>query len=261
MDRRKRTGIIEENIENPFTLSIGDLMAALLLIFVLLLASTLLKVKEIEEVVMENAQLADKYIQQKEIIYKDLKNEFEKEKKDLKIEIIKETLTIRFSDHIFFDSGKSKLKKDFDGKKTEMDDFFKRYISLLKKHKKNIKEIRIEGHTDTDPGKEEKSVCSYHEKDPYLYNMKLSQDRAQSVLKYIFESQEINKKDLNEINELIVAIGFSYSKLLPPKPDGSEDKDGSRRVEFSIRTKAEEKIEEIYKKGINDDQSRGNPQD
>ncbi len=257
MDRRKRTGINEQTAESPFSLSIGDLMAALLLIFVLLLASTLLKVKEIEEEkkketeeVKKNAALASDYISQKGEIGKDLKEEFGN-KDYLKIE--EQTLTIRFSENIFFDEAGYELNQNFYNNKGQMDDFFKRYIGLLQKHKKNINEIRIEGHTNSKPIK--------MKKDSYLGNMELSQKRAQSVLEYILKSQEINKNDIEDIKKLIVAIGFSYSKLLYIDNGKKEDEINSMRVEFSIRTKAEEKIEEIYKKGINDDQSRGNPQD
>ena len=66
MNRSKQ---ITEETENPFALSIGDLMAALLLIFVLLLASTLLKLQDEFET---KSQVAERYTAIKEDIYKEL---------------------------------------------------------------------------------------------------------------------------------------------------------------------------------------------
>ena len=44
--KRGSTTYQEEEPQNPFALSIGDLMAALLLIFILLLSSTLLRLQD-----------------------------------------------------------------------------------------------------------------------------------------------------------------------------------------------------------------------
>ena len=64
---------INEEPENPFALSIGDLMAALLLIFILLLASTLLKLQDEFET---KSQVAERYTAIKEDIYNELMIEF-----------------------------------------------------------------------------------------------------------------------------------------------------------------------------------------
>ena len=73
MNRSKQ---ITEETENPFALSIGDLMAALLLIFVLLLASTLLKLQDEFET---KSQVAERYTAIKEDIYKELMIEFKED--------------------------------------------------------------------------------------------------------------------------------------------------------------------------------------
>ena len=73
--------------------------------------------------------------------------------------------------------------------------------------------------------------------------MKLSQGRTRSVLKYVLqtigESQEI--RDWLKLH--LTANGLSSSKLITV--NGIEDRKASRRVEFRVRTKSEERIVNI----------------
>jgi outer membrane protein OmpA-like peptidoglycan-associated protein len=120
-----------------------------------------------------------------------------------------------------------------------LDDFFPRYIKLLfTKYKDNIEEIRIEGHTS--------SEWMEYKIDPetaYFKNMKLSQDRTRSVLIYVL--QMIKADTLKQwARGKITANGLSSSKLII-KPNGEEDKEASRRVEFRVRTDAESQIGKI----------------
>ena len=72
--------------------------------------------------------------------------------------------------------------------------------------------------------------------------MKLSQDRTRTVLEYCFNLLDETKKDW--AMSKATANGLSYSHIIK-NPDGSENPDRSRRVEFRIRTNAERKLEEI----------------
>ena len=62
--------------ENPFSLSLGDLMAGLLLIFVLLLSFVMLDLMEKEK---HQLEIAETYESLREDLYIDLKREFEKD--------------------------------------------------------------------------------------------------------------------------------------------------------------------------------------
>jgi outer membrane protein OmpA-like peptidoglycan-associated protein len=120
-----------------------------------------------------------------------------------------------------------------------LDDFFPRYIKLLfTKYKDNIEEIRIEGHTS--------SEWMEYKIDPetaYFKNMKLSQDRTRSVLIYVLQMIKADKLK-QWARGKITANGLSSSKLII-KPNGEEDKEASRRVEFRVRTDAESQIGKI----------------
>lgn len=220
---RKKFREEEGYSENSFNLSVGDLMAGLLFIFVLLLMGALLQVQEKAE---KDKELAERYDNTKTHLYIDLLAEF---KKDLAVwgADIDSTLSIRFQEpSMLFDEAQSDLKPKF---KEILDDFFPRYISVLSKskYKDNIKEIRIEGHTNSNG--------------EYFSNMELSQNRTRSVLQYCMGM--VSHDEAEWLRGVITANGLSSSHLI--YRNGVEDKDLSRRVEFRIRTNAEEVLEEI----------------
>lgn len=229
---KKRTKKINENEENVFSSSTGDLMAGLLFIFILLLMGALLRVQQKAE---QDEEVVRRYDQIKTQLYIDLQDEF---KDDLKAwrATIDPSLSVRFQEpSMLFDEGKAELKDSF---KVILNDFFPRYIAVLKRkqYKDNIEEIRIEGHTNSNG--------------EYFSNMKLSQDRTRAVLQYCLGLMK--SKDLPWAKRLITANGLSSSH--PILRNGKEDKQLSRRVEFRVRTNAEKQLEEIAAKRLKDKQ-------
>jgi outer membrane protein OmpA-like peptidoglycan-associated protein len=181
---------------------------------------------QVQEKAEKDKELADRYDNTKTHLYIDLLAEF---KKDLAVwgADIDSTLSIRFQEpSMLFDEAQSDLKPKF---KEILDDFFPRYIAVLSrsKYKDNIKEIRIEGHTNSNGD--------------YFSNMELSQDRTRSVLQYCMGM--MSKEEEEWLRGVITANGLSSSHLI--LRNGVEDKNLSRRVEFRIRTNAEEVLEEI----------------
>jgi outer membrane protein OmpA-like peptidoglycan-associated protein len=206
---------------SPFDLSVGDLMAALMLIFVLLLSATLLNLQE-------KAELADRYKDRKVEIYDQLMKEFESDLARWNVEIDREDLIVRFKEpDILFQSGESKLKPEFIA---ILNDFFPRYLKILLKpeYKSGIEEIRIEGHTDN--------------VGPYLDNVKLSQERTFAVLQHVLMNESIHGEELYWVQKKLTSNGLSYSKPIASN-DTPAGKKLNRRVEFRIRTDAEKQIE------------------
>ena len=223
---KKRPIEYQEKEENAFSMSTGDLMAGLLFIFILLLMGALLRVQEKAE---EDDQIVQRYDQLKTQLYIDLQEEF---KDDLTVwrATIDSTLCVRFQEpSMLFSLNLATLKPLF---KEILDDFFPRYIKVLKRpdYKNDIIEIRIEGHTDSTGD--------------YFYNMQLSQDRTRTVLQYCFNLMEEDEKQWAK--SIITANGLSSSQ--PIILDGKEDRDLSRRVEFRVRTNAEKQLEKIATK-------------
>ena len=228
----KRGGITyqEDEPQNPFALSIGDLMAALLLIFVLLLSATLLNLQE-------RAEMAENYKDVKKEIYDELIKEFKDDLKDWNANIDEKDLLIRFSGpRVEFDLGKSEVKPQF---KEILSDFFPRYVRIitLTKFKDNIEEIRIEGHTDN--------------KGTYFNNMELSQNRTRSVLNFVLENTNYEPSEKSWIQLNLTANGLSYSKPIADN-DTEQGQKKNRRVEFRIRTNAEKQIDEMLKVNLNE---------
>lgn len=203
-------------------------MAGLLFIFILLLSYALLQVKEKAE---SDEKIVSNYNAIKTQLYIDLNTEFEKDLIVWNAEIDSVNLSVRFQEpSTLFDYDSSTLKLKF---KDILDDFFPRYIKILSNpsYKDNIEEIRIEGHTDA--------------KGAYMYNMRLSQDRTRSVLDYCMQLPSSESKR-EWIVSMVTANGLSSSK---PMSDvkGEISDELSRRVEFRIRTNAEQQIGEIMR--------------
>jgi chemotaxis protein MotB len=151
-----------------------------------------------------------------------------KEELGSKINIDKNSGSLRLASNILFDKGSAVLK---DEAKTELKQSFEEYIGALvtnPKIKPHLDRIIIEGHTDSDGG--------------YLYNLDLSQRRAFAVMNYLL-SLDFAKE--HNIKPLMIASGRAYLDAL--KVNGIEDKDASRRIEIKFRLKNEDAMHEIEK--------------
>ena len=102
-----------------------------------------------------------------------------------------------------------------------------------------IEEVRIEGHTSA-LWKNLAPDLAYYE------NMKLSQERARSVLIHVFGIPLI-RDDYDQVRWILARVtanGLSSARRLL-LPDGGEDFVGSQRVEFRVRTTAEDQLSKI----------------
>jgi len=233
---RRRYLLSEESTESSFDLSISDLMAALLLIMILVLSATLLNLQREFE---KKSNIAERYYNLQISLYEDLFEEFREDLEKWNATIDKETLSVRFKEpDVQFDPNRAYLKYEF---KTILDDFFPRYIEILNsdKYRKNIEEIRIEGHT-----------ANKNNKYPYMNGIVLSQERTNNVLGYILSLNYFseNQKIKKWLQEKITANGLSSSRPIL-NADGTPNWILSRRVEFRVRTNAEEQIREMLQIG------------
>ena len=220
-------GLLTED-KNTFELSIGDLMAALLLIMILVLAGTLLRLNQ-------QFNFKADYDALFEALEKGLGDKLD----DWNAILDEERLAIRFQEapenepQVLFEKNKAVVQPGF---RRILDEFVPLYFDILNGHIKDIAEIRIEGHTANPSGNED-----------YFEGIELSQERTNNVLKYILEQIQISedvdrwREKLLWAQELIVTNGFSHSRPVFGIDNGP-DWDASRRVEFRVRTNAEERI-------------------
>ncbi len=143
-----------------------------------------------------------------------------------KINIDRKSGALRLSSNILFDKGSSTLKEEA---KSELKSAFEDYIGALVSNeaiRPYLDRIIIEGHTDSDG--------------TYLYNLKLSQERALSVMNYLL-TLPISKK--YNLKKYLVASGRAYQDRIIH--NGIEDKEASRRIEIKFKLKNQDAMQEI----------------
>lgn len=227
---QKRKFKVTEN----YWMSVSDMMSALMIIFLFIAIAFMIKVQQQQDAM--NHLIID-YRDVKVNIYNDLYNEFKNDFSKWDAEINPQTLSIRFQEpDVLFEAGSKEINPKF---KSILDDFFPRYIAILsQKYGDDIQEIRIEGHTSSEWNDQHGTM------DAYFKNMELSQARTRTVLEYTITLPAVTNQQ-EWLIEKITANGLSYSQRI--KENGVENPDKSRRVEFRIRTKAEDTMDELIK--------------
>lgn len=213
-------------------ISMSDLMAGLMMVF-LLISVAFMRYVQVEKDKVREVAVA--YQSSQVALYQALAYEFEDELPVWDAEIDQTTLEFRFkSPDVLFDTGKISLKPEF---KAILDDFFPRYLQVLQGFRSNITEVRIEGHTS--------SVWNggTSPENAYFNNMELSQGRTREVLQYLYGLDAV-EAERPWIKTLFAAVGFSSSHPVLDA-QGLEDENRSRRVSFRVMTNAELQMRKI----------------
>lgn len=214
-------------------ISISDLMSGLMMVFLFISILFMVNINQ-EKLAIERIALT--YDQSKHRIHEALNQEFKDDFHKWDAVLLPDN-TIRFqSPRVLFDTQSTTLKDHF---KEILDDFFPRYVKVLTKEefREEIEEVRIEGHTD----RYWQGASTLKER--FLNNSQLSQGRTHAVLEYCFKNEKI-KKNREWLIQTLRANGLAFAK---PVLDSNkkEDSRASRRVEFKVKTRVEDKVEEI----------------
>lgn len=126
------------------------------------------------------------------------------------IEIEERGIVVRFMDDVFFDSGSAEIK-------LESFEILKAVAELLNREEFIDRQIRVEGHTDSDP---------ILRSSKYPTNWELSSDRATNVLRYLVEIELMN-------GERVSSSNYSYYRPIVSN-DTQENKARNRRVDIII---------------------------
>jgi len=202
--------------ENIFWASMSDLLLGLTIVFMVLFV---LSVMGITKQKIEQENLKNKIVQQ-------LSQEFAKA--DIPVEIDKRSGAIKISELELFklndwtisDKGKAYLNK-----------VVPTYLGTILGNpeiKKNIAQIIIEGHSDS------QSFKNLNKEQNYVKNLDLSVKRSLAVSSYII-SINSSKKDKykDDLMKLLSTTGRSFSD--PVLVKGKEDYSKSRRVELKFQ--------------------------
>lgn len=226
--------IFKSSKEENQWMSISDLMSVLMIIFLFI---SIVYMRSVSQKNNQITSIAETYEKTQAEITHDLKEEFAKNLQIWNAVLDSLTLSIRFENpEILFKVGSAELNDHF---KSILDSFFPRFIQILTdpKYKKYIEEIRIEGHTSSEWQGEPSP------RQAYFNNMELSQDRTRKVLEYVL-SQTKDEELFNWTKNRLTANGLSSSKLIH-NDNQTENQERSRRVEFKIKTNAEQQIIKI----------------
>ena len=209
-------------------MSVSDLFAGLMMVFLLI------AVIRIEAVTREKEQVKDVAVAfdaAEARLAAALEEEFRNDLEGWGAEIDKDQMLVRFkAPDVLFGQNSDVMRPRF---REIMDDFFPRYAKVLSAHKTNVEEVRIEGHTSSDWGAEEETA--------FFGNMKLSQARTRSVLRYALGT--VPPEDQAWLRTVVTANGLSSSRLVIT--NGVENAELSRRVEFRVRTDAKRQMVRI----------------
>lgn len=210
-------------------LTISDLMAGLMMVFLFIAIVFMMNTQK------ENQKIKDvavAYQQNQVAIFEALQAEFKNDLQKWGATIDKETLAFNFqSPDVLFANNQTALSEAY---KKILNDFFPRYIKVLRPYRDSLDEIRIEGHTSS------AGFRGATDSQAYFYNMELSQGRTRAVLEYAYQ---LMPDEADWIKANIAAVGFSSSRLV--RVDGIEDATLSRRVSFRAITNADIQIKRI----------------
>lgn len=238
---RRNNASQSENHELSFWQSYSDMMAAMLLVFVLVLSGTLLQTQKVfeekqkelnaqEELIEQQQDKLNKIIGVRGNIVDALKTEFGET--NLSISVDSQTGSITFDSNLLFETDKYDLSPE--GKQF-LHEFLPKYFDaiLTDEFRDYIAEIIIEGHTDTDGG--------------YMYNLQLSQNRALAVASYCLSDEQniFSAQERDELRKIITANGKSWSDPVYSSDGRDIDKNASRRVEIKFRLKDDEMVKEM----------------
>lgn len=260
---KRKTNASSKRGGNDYWQSYSDMMASLLLMFILIMALTLLqslkmfeeKNADLEHQQMIIAEQQKELDEQKEIlkaqeqdllavkgelgeltqiigvktdIINALRIEFSNSEYDVMID--EQTGAITFNTGVFFAVNSARISKEGE---EFLCTFIPQYLSVLlsEEYRDMIAEVIIEGHTDLAGS--------------YMYNLDLSQRRAFAVAEFCLNRTDILPEDQIQIlRNILTANGRSFSNPVYDET-GAVDPDASRRVVVKFRLKDEEMVNAI----------------
>ena len=195
--------------ESPFWISFSDLMSALMVLFLVVMAVTLVSVTESIDAVTRDAKKRSDEI-------KHVMTMIAQDSISSGVGVDLQNFRIDLGKEVRFDSGSYTIS-------ASAGQFLRSYIPVLLRAKGTpegqrwMRSVVVEGFTDEDG--------------TYLYNLQLSLDRSRSVVCSLFQSNgeadALTQEQLRKVQELFLVGGYSFNSI-------KKDKAESRRVEFKI---------------------------
>jgi len=213
--------------ESPFWISFSDLMSALMVLFLVVMAVTLISVTQ-------SIDAATRASKERDAAIKEIMTRIDEDPKSAGVVVHIDKFRIDLGTEVRFDSGSFTINANARA-------FLRDYIPVLlremdtKEGKRWMRSVVVEGFTDQDG--------------TYLYNLQLSLDRSRSVVCALFEDTgdvtALTPEQLRKVQKLFLVGGYSFNSI---KPDKAE----SRRVEFRIDFRGVDELKEEQAAEAND---------
>jgi outer membrane protein OmpA-like peptidoglycan-associated protein len=235
---------MKESSDNNW-ISFSDIMTVLMIIFLFISISYMMQVKKEQA---QRDEIFEEFRATKEELYNELNTVFKDDFQKWDVKLDKD-LSIKFTNpDVLFQSGKTNIRPYFS---EILNKFLPKYFDIIlqEKYKDKISEIRVEGHTDNVPAPQ-------YDKDPYIANTLLSQERSAEVIKHFREMdyfKDLSSKEIILIEYLLTANGLSYGRTvddngrLTINSNQPINNQKSRRVEFRIITTSDKLIDKVLK--------------
>lgn len=195
--------------ESPFWISFADLMSALMVLFLVVMAVTLVAVTQ-------SIDAATRATIDRQAAINKVMEMIAEDPKSVGVGVDQQNFRIDLGKEVRFDRGSYIIS-------VSAGQFLRSYIPVLLKAKDTpegqrwMRSVVVEGFTDEDG--------------TYLYNLQLSLDRSRSVVCSLFQSTSpsdvLTPEQLRKVQELFLVGGYSFNSI-------KKDKAESRRVEFKV---------------------------
>lgn len=195
--------------ESPFWISFSDLMSALMVLFLVVMAVTLVAVTQ-------NLDAVTKTQVERTNAIRKLMSMIAEDSSMKGVVVDRQNFRVDLGKEVRFDSNSFVIS-------AEAGQFLRSYVPVLLRAKdttegqKWMRRVVIEGFTDEDG--------------TYLYNLNLSLNRSRSVVCSLFQNTStpdgLSAEQLRKVQELFLVGGYSFNSI-------QKDKAASRRVEFKI---------------------------
>jgi outer membrane protein OmpA-like peptidoglycan-associated protein len=195
--------------ESPFWISFADLMSALMVLFLVVMAVTLVAVTQ-------SIDAATRATIERSAAINKIMAMIANDPKSIGVGVDQQNFRIDLGKEVRFESGSFTISPP-------AAQFLRSYIPVLLKAKDTpegrrwMRSIVVEGFTDEDG--------------TYLYNLQLSLDRSRSVVCSLFQTpaggEELSTEQLGKVQALFLVGGYSFNSI-------KKDKAESRRVEFKV---------------------------
>ena len=206
-----------DEAEKPFWISFSDLMTACMTVFLIVMAVTVVSMKDEIEHLKNITAFARERKAEIEQFASHLRESSARDYPDVKVDIIKDTVKIDLGSGVNFVSGSADIT---DAGSRFLRGYLPKVLEAAKTDlgKKWLKRVVVEGFTDTDGS--------------YLFNLDLSLQRSRKVVCAMYalpvkDERAMTPEELAQIRDLFLVGGYSFNSMQASKAK-------SRRIELKL---------------------------